>query len=67
MGFNLAFKGLKKFRIFLTKHYYLNLKVSEVESSHYRNVSTDPGELIAFPTGSVEHTSGTTAQDDRCL
>jgi len=30
-------------RLFLTKHYYLNLKISNLQqSSRYRNVHTDP-------------------------
>ena len=52
----LTYRQLKKFAIIFNKTLFLNLKKNKLQSSYYRNVSTDP-------LGSAEHTLGTTALD----
>jgi hypothetical protein len=58
------YRVLKNFHDFILKNYYSSFKeISELQSSPYRNVSTDS--LVADPLGSAEHTLGTTGLNDR--
>jgi hypothetical protein len=52
-------------RLFLTKHYSYNYEISKHRGSRYRNIPTDPWEVVANTFGSSVRAVGTTAMGCR--